>query len=113
MLVVYGGNDYLIERAMRSKVLATGAKGPAAGLVGGLGFLSATLGGEAIHASLEQPLTERTGNPGRYFCVLDAADLTDNLAEFDGLVIWECVRFPGDYEAWMKVRYKAIRPLVV
>ncbi len=108
--LVYPGNDYLLERALYQRALPTGQDTPAVGLLGVVGFLSATKGGAPIHADLQVALQERSGVPGQYFGQLEGSVLTTHLtASYDEDTIWECVQSGTDYKEYVAIRVRLAR----
>ncbi len=108
--IVYPGNDFLIERPLYRRALATGEDTPAVGLLGVVGFLSATKGGAPIHADLQVALQERSGVPGQYFGQLEGSVLTTHLpTSYDEDTIWECVQSGTDYKEYVALRVRMAR----
>jgi hypothetical protein len=88
--------DYVWEGVRRN--VETGEIEKATGLTGLTAHLSATRGGDTIHAELTKDLVERTDadHLGQYFAVVDGDDLRTHLdPTYVGTVVFEVV---GDGE---------------
>ncbi len=108
--VIYPGNDFVVERAISLRAVATGQDTSATGLAGVIGFLSATRGGTPIHASLQVTLAERGSVSGQYYGVLQGTDLSTHLtATYDETMIWECVQAGTDYKQYVALRVRLAR----
>jgi len=88
---IYLDNDHLIEQDLTRPATTTGEDEAATGLSGLTGRLSATDGGATIHASLSVSLSERSATAGRYYGVLQGADLRTQLLTYVGSWVWEVV----------------------
>ena len=82
MSTIYLDNDYEPEYELTRRDESSGDEEAAAGLTGLLVWLSATDGGAAIHASLSKSLTERAGESGTYYAVIEGDDLATHLADY-------------------------------
>ena len=102
--IYLGGNDYLIEHDAERPATTTGEGEAAAGLSGISGWISATDGGAAIHATLSVSLTERSGTPGRYFGILDGADIATRLSAYAGQFCYEVVDDGGNIESSFPIK---------
>lgn len=90
--------DYEFEIDIVRKATATGEDEAAAALAAMTAHIAATDDPDAaaIHASLSQNLTERTGTPGRYACTYDQLDLMTQLAASDARTVYIHVKKAGD-----------------
>lgn len=84
-------NDYTPQFAFTEPDASTGLYGPATGLSGMTCRISATDGGAAIHASLDQVLTEWGGTPGTYYVRFDGDNLRSHLAAYVGQSVYVVV----------------------
>lgn len=105
-LVPYA-EDYELEFAITQRDTATGASEAATGLTG----LSAYF---ALRGALETPLgsktfalSERSGTPGTYYAIADAADLTTALAAQHGQLVQMVCAKSGDLLTYKTVQVVA------
>lgn len=89
--------DFVAQADVRTPASTTGVWGDATG-VGNFAFrIAATQTGAAI-GTLTATATERSGDPGRYSTVFDAADLTTHLAAYVGRSVFVILSRPGDLD---------------
>lgn len=100
-------NDWELIWPGTRRNTSSGLTEAAAGLVGLQGWLSATDGGAAIHASLSKVMAERASTPGEYFAVIDGDALHAQLAPtYNNQTIYEVF---GD---GLNVQYSVARKFV-
>jgi hypothetical protein len=107
------GNDWDIEERMSQKT-NTHRYESAVGLTGGIAFLAATEGGEAIHVDLSVLLAARPQELDSYFGTIAGSGLVTRLpvgAYPDRTVIWECVRFSPHYERYEPLLVRRYGPV--
>lgn len=90
-------NDYEYEYDVTRKATTTGEREAAKGLSSVTAHFSATDGGADI-GSTETTLTERSAKDGRYYGILDKAQLNTDLTAYLGQTIYEVFVVDGDAE---------------
>lgn len=94
MRELYLDNDHEIVRDMTEWDVATGEHEARSGLTL-TGFISATSGGTAIHASLSKSPLDEVGSTGRYHKAVAGTDLRTHLLSYVGKTVFERVTGAG------------------
>lgn len=90
--------DFLAQMDLEQPASTTGIWGAVTGLTGVAFRIAATPTGSAL-GSLTGSASERTATAGRYYAVFDAADLTSDLADYVGSVVFLILSKSGDIDA--------------
>lgn len=91
--------DFEPEIDLTRKATTTGVSEAATGYTDVTVWISATKGGAAIHAALSKTAAERSATPGRYFALLQTADLVTQLAAYAHRTVWVVWSKAGDIES--------------
>lgn len=89
--------DFTPNIDVERQATATGDYEAYSGITGVTMLLSATEGGNAIHASLSKSASERSSEPGRIYATFDVADLQSNLLPtYRNKTVWMVLSKSGE-----------------
>lgn len=89
--------DFTPNVDVERQATTTGDYEPYSGITGVTMHLAATEGGTAIHATLSQSASERSGTPGRIHATFDVADLQAHLLpSYRARTVWLVLTKSGE-----------------
>ena len=106
--VIYLDNDKVFQKDVETPNDA-GEYAPATGLAGLTVTVSLTKGGAGLTSLTDLPMTERTGQPGRYFAIGDGAVFRTQLAGQVDKTVFVRYQLPGDLRVWEEYTVREFR----